>query len=76
MQKEVAIKQYIALQQFRSASSVDEHSCDAVLPGTVWNCTDIHSFIYFAFCKSVQGHKQPRGYRTCPITNTINIPYK
>ena len=36
----------------------------------------IHSFIYFAFCKSVQGHKQPRGYRTCPITNTINKPYK
>ena len=40
------------------------------------NSQFIHSFIYFAFCKSVQGHKQAKGYRTCPITNTINIPYK
>ena len=35
--------------------------------------TFIHSFIYFAFCKSIQGHKQPKGYRTCHTTNATNI---
>ena len=33
----------------------------------------IHSFIYFAFCKSVQGHKQPTGYRTCHTANAKDI---
>ena len=33
----------------------------------------IHSFIYFAFCKSIQGLKQPKGYRTCHIANIIHI---
>jgi len=26
---------------------------------------NIHSFIYFSFCQSIQGHRQPTGYRTC-----------
>jgi len=33
----------------------------------------IHSFIHFAFCKSIQGPKQPKGYRTCHIANNIHI---
>ena len=33
----------------------------------------IHSFIYFAFCKSIQGHKQPKGYRTCHTANAKDI---
>ena len=32
----------------------------------------IHSFIYFAFCKSIQGHKEPKGYRTCHTSNAKN----
>jgi hypothetical protein len=30
-----------------------------------------HSFIYFPFCQSIQGHRQPKGYRTCHIINAI-----
>ena len=35
--------------------------------------TNIHSFIYFSFCKSIQGSKQPKGYRTCHFVNNIHI---
>jgi len=31
----------------------------------------IHSFIYFSFCQSIQGHRQPIGYRTCHTANAI-----
>jgi len=31
----------------------------------------IHSFIYFSFRQSIQGHRQPTGYRTCHTANAI-----
>jgi len=41
-----------------------------------WNSVEqCHSFIYFAFCKSIQGFKQPKGYRTCHIANNIHIEW-
>ena len=40
-----------------------------------YKVTCIHSFIYFAFCNSIQGLKQPKGYRTCHIANNIHIEW-
>jgi len=31
----------------------------------------LHSFIYFSFHQSIQGHRQPIGYRTCHTVNAI-----
>jgi hypothetical protein len=31
----------------------------------------IRSFIYYSFLQSIQGHKEPKGYRTCRTANAI-----